>query len=315
MKASIRGITLGTDGARQAYCMQEISLEVLSKTCTGMAVLLGIDGSSTCTGISVFNLGNSGLLGTIALKRSSKEDAVHYKVELKRFLVELLGAVDAREAVYEEPFFGVNALTNKVLFMLRSSVEEVIAENEPRFNQLNFHEISNARWKKLFLEKVPKGGKEVQKAAIREKVLALYPFMCVCTQDECDATGIGYAACRADSIKGLENQRKPRPFQYCIEFFGGDSDEEFTEWFDGNWERLSVPEALVCGGYWIVPIKGTGSFENYIYREMGDEDNLLVLRFSSQHHANVVMQYRIADLTVRNKFIYAVVWRKHRKKA
>ena len=54
-------------------------------------------------------------------------------------------------------------------------------------------------------------------------------------------------------------------------------------------------------------------FENKIYELMGNDDKVLVLKFSSNTHGNIILQYKIGNLAADYKYIYAIIWRKYRR--
>ena len=61
-------------------------------------------------------------------------------------------------------------------------------------------------------------------------------------------------------------------------------------------------------------LPGKGRFEDLLYRAMGDEDKLLILAFSSGKYGNIVLSNNIGNLAKQYSTIYAVCWRKNRKK-
>ena len=280
-----------------------------------MQAVMSIDGSTTCTGIAILEKRSGSLLATLAVERTDGESQVRYKVEYKKLLTRLLRENEIHSIFYEEPFIQY-AEAAKALFLIRSSVEELVIENEPEFNHIEYVEVNNKRWKKLLLGegKCPTG-RELEKAAVKAEVTRQLPFMSRVTQDEIDATGLGFVAVtqlKKGEEKELASKKKPKPFKYNIEFIGADNDDEFyTEFFDVLHE-LKIPAAVQDNGSSIVSIPGTGIFENHLYKAMGDEDKILVIKFKSKHHSNVVLEYRIVDLTVNNEYIYAIVWRKSR---
>lgn len=278
--------------------------------------ILAIDGSTTCTGLAFLEREHGYLLGTMALKRSSHESAVRYKVEYKRFITELLRKFKITNIFYEEPYIGF-AESTKALFMLRSSIEELIIENEPEFNDIRYIEVNNKRWKKELLgEGNCPIGTDLEKAAVKAEIVRQLPFMSRVTQDEIDATGIGFVAItrlKAETETELASNKKAKPFKFNIKFIGADDDDEFyTEFFD-QLEDYKIPRSVLDNGMTISKIPGSGIFDNYVFKYMGDSDKLLVLCFSVKHHANIIFEHRISNLTANNKYIYAVIWRKTRK--
>ena len=171
------------------------------------------------------------------------------------------------------------------------------------------------RWKKEFLmpEKVPQGT-EKQKAAVREKLERALPFLSVVSQDEIDAICMGSVVIKAvqagSSGEELQSKKKAKPFKFKVEFFGANSDEELIEDF---WEMYSGPQSILENGVYLSELGSKSNFDKTIYERMGSDDKLLVLKFSSNYHGNVVLKYKIGGLAEQYKYIYAVVWRENRK--
>lgn len=280
--------------------------------------ILSIDGSTTCSGVSI--LDNKGLiLYLLAFKRTDNETPVQYKVRFKRGLYDIIYHNKAiKNIYYEEPFFNPKYVHSaKILFMLRTSVEELIEEYSPDLNYIKLTEVSNKRWKKLFLapDKCPSGTEE-EKAAVRKKLVSLIPVMDDVTQDEIDATALGFTAVwqkESHKEKDLESRPKTREFKYNIEFIGAESDEDALEDLEYIIDKYKIPENLVnnCEMY---NLPGKGRFEDLLYRAMGDEDKLLILAFSSGKYGNIVLSNNIGNLAKQYSTIYAVCWRKNRKK-
>ena len=44
-----------------------------------------------------------------------------------------------------------------------------------------------------------------------------------------------------------------------------------------------------------------------------DDDKILIIKFSSKHHGNIVLEHRIGQLAAQYEYIYAIVWRVTRK--
>ena len=73
------------------------------------------------------------------------------------------------------------------------------------------------------------------------------------------------------------------------------------------------PEILMQNGICLTEIDSKTNFEKHVYKTMGIDDKLLIIKFSSKHHANLVLQHRIGNLAAQFPYIYAIVWRKTRK--
>lgn len=293
--------------------LQEINKEDIKTDCYAV---LSIDGSTSNSGLSILRESDGAFLYTLAAKRESKEETpVHYKIRLKKAVMEILRANPMiRTIYYEEPCIGF-ATAVASLFMLRAFVEEMIIENEPEFNYLKHYEISNKRWKKLFLApaKCPTGT-DAEKKAVRDKVLSYLPFMMTVSQDEIDALAMGFAAVKfmveGNSVEDLESQKKISKFQYNIQFIGADNnDAMWNEFFD----IYKGPEILLQNGINLSEIDAKTNFDKYVYKTMGQDDKLLIIRFSSKNHANLTLQHKIGHLAAQFDYIYAIVWRKTRK--
>lgn len=276
--------------------------------------VMAIDGSTTNTGVAILRKSDGALYYSCSFAREKSETPVQYKVRLKRFINEVIAGNPIMDTIYyEEPFIGY-AEAAKNLLMLRTFVEEIIVENEPRYDYIKHAEINNMRWKKLFLapDKCP-AGTELQKSVVRKKLEGYMPYLTVVTQDEIDAIAMGFVATvqmRNGTAEDLESKKKVHPFQYNISFIGADSDDAMlTEFFDS----YSGPQKLLANGIYITEISGTMNFDKHVYKSMGQEDKVVIVKFSSKHHGNLILQYRIGTLSVTYDYIYAIVWRKARK--
>ena len=294
--------------------MGEIPLEDIR---VNQYAILAIDGSTSNSGLAIMRESDGALLYSMcATRESSGESPVHYKIRLKRQVMDILRRNKyIQQIYYEEPTIAnVTAIAN--LFMLRTFVEEMIIENEPEFDYLKHYEINNMKWKKEFLapDKVP-SGTDNQKKAVRDKLELSLPFLNKATQDEIDAICMGYVACvhLKDGGSGdeLQSKKKPRAFQYNVTFIGADADDDMlTEFYD----VYKGPQKLLENGLSFTEIDGKRNFDKHIYETMGaDDDKILIIKFSSKHHGNIVLQHRIGNLAAQYDYIYAIVWRKTRK--
>ena len=278
--------------------------------------LLSIDGSTTNTGISILRVSDKALFYSLAVTREKNTDEtpVKYKVRLKRLILDILLTNPAIQWIfYEEPFIGyAEAAAN--LLMLRTSIEELIVENEPTLDYIKHYELHNKTWKKRWLapDKCPTGT-EAEKLAIKNKLLKYMPYMSVVTQDEMDAYSMGFVASQvlAESEEETLKKKKTKPFKYNIEFVGAYDDVGFGEVL---MDVYNGPRSILDEGITLVDLDTRAKFEKSIYEFMGDNDKLLVLKFSSDTHSDVVLQHRIGNLSASFPYIYAIVWRMTRKK-
>lgn len=294
--------------------MMECALEDIN---VQQYAILSIDGSTSNSGLAILRESDGALMYSMCATRDvSGETPVHYKIRLKRQVADILRRNKyIQQVYYEEPVIAnITAVAN--LFMLRTFIEEMIIENEPEFDYIKHYEISNMKWKRLFLapDKVP-SGTENQKKAVRAKVEQGLPFLNKVTQDEIDAICMGYVACttlkEGGSGEDLQSKKKVRPFKYNSVFIGADTDDNMlTEFYD----IYNGPKKLLENGISFTEIDGKTKFDQHIYNTMGpDDDKVLIIKFSSKHHGNVVLEHRIGNLAAQYDYIYAVVWRVTRK--
>lgn len=293
--------------------MTECSLEDIN---VQQYAILSIDGSTSNSGLAILRESDGALMYSMCATRdSSGETPVHYKVRLKRQVTDILRRNKyIQQTYYEEPIIH-NISSVSSLFMLRTFIEEMIIENEPDFDYMKHYEISNMRWKKLFLapDKVP-SGTENQKKAVRAKLEQFLPFLNKVTQDEIDAICMGFVACTTLKNGGtgddLQSKKKARPFKYNSVFIGANSDDDMLAEFQ---DIYNGPVKLLENNISFTDISGKTNFDQHIYNTMGQDDKVLIIKFSSKHHGNVVLEHRIGNLAAQYDYIYAIVWRVTRK--
>lgn len=295
----------------EEHCLKEIRPEDVK---VPVKSVMGIDGSTTNTGIAIISE-DGALYYMMAIERDSDEWPVRYKVHMKRLIRDILIAnPNIKTVFYEEPFIGyANAAAN--LMMLRTFVEELIVENEPQLDYINHAEINNLRWKKLFLapDKVPQGT-DLQKEAVRNKLLRFLPFLSTLSQDEIDAIAMTYAIC-VQMARGmgdeLQSKKKVRPFKYEVVFIGAEDDEAVCQ------ELLDIytgPEKLLENGITLVQANGREDFDRKVYDTMGDDDKVVIVKFSSNKYGNKILEHRIGHIADSYNWVYAITWRKNRKR-
>lgn len=279
------------------------------------SAVLSIDGSTSNSGLAILREKDGALLYCAAVERESKETPVRYKIQLKKFVTNILRNNHLLTTIYyEEPCIGyASAVSN--LMMLRTFIEELIIENEPEFDHIEHFEINNKRWKKLFLapDAVP-NGTELEKKAVRKKLESYLPLLKVVTQDEIDAIAMGFASVMymkaGHTAEELESKKKPHKFQYNIKFIGADDDESAFEEFSDVYKG---PKSLLENGIMFTDIPKRGKFDDHVYKAMGSDDKVLIVKFSSDSHGNVILENRIGHLAEVYDYIYGVIWRKSRK--
>lgn len=277
--------------------------------------IMAIDGSTSDTGLSIIDLKTKGLIARMLISRDElSESPVRYKLELKKLVLSIvLNNVNIKHIAYEEPcIYHKSAIKN--LFMLRSFVEEMIIENEPKLNYINHFEVANTRWKKIFLypDKMT-NNTENDKQLVNTKVKQIYSLVGDIDFNETDSIGLGYAS--AEIINGEKNfellsKKKPTAFKYEI-IFDNESNPEFIieDIIDGNYK---IPQKVKDNGIKIKELGNREKLETKIYEELQDEDCVLVISFNKLKHGDVVMKYNLSNLL--NDNINAIVWRKTRKK-
>ena len=293
--------------------LKEISLDDIV---IGAYSILAIDGSTTNTGMAIIRESDGGLMYLLKFTRDSKDETpVQYKVRLKREVLKLFQKSSLIQKVYyEEPCIdNISAVSN--IYMLRTFVEEIVVENEPDLDYIKHYEINNKRWKKLFLapDKCPTGT-ELEKKAVRDKLFGYMPFLEGISQDEVDATAMGFVVATSlregiDS-KDLESQKKPRPFKYNIDFIGAECDDGMLTLLH---DVYSGPEKILQNGIQFTTIVRKTDFDKHVYKQMGNDDKLLIIKFASDTHADVILKNKIGVLAAQYPYIYALVWRCSRK--
>lgn len=281
-------------------------------------VILSIDGSTTCTGIGIINRDTGNIVSTIALIRDGGTDAIRYKIEFKRFIGEILSKIPyIKHIYYEEPFISAYVDATKALMMLRTSVQEVIIEQEPKFDYIKFVEINNKKWKKMFLAPVScPNSTELEKKAIKDKIVSILPFLEDLTQDELDACAMGFTALKLlqdNNEEEIETHKKPRPFKYNIWFIGADDDDDMIQQYTDNVGKQRIPAVLHEKGAELTDINGNGIFDNKVYNAMGNSDKIIILKYKSKYYGHIALKHKVGHLASEYEYMYAVVWRKTRK--
>lgn len=284
----------------------------------GERFIISVDGSTTITGVSLISLKGEPLY-TIAFEHERDiENAVHYKVKLKREILKLIvnNIGELEYVFYEEPYIGY-AQAIKNLFMLSTCIEELKFENEEEIGLLRTKDINNLKWKKQFLApmKCP-SGTELQKKAVRDKLEELFPhlFKVKITQDEVDATAMGIVS--VNSLNGgkeeeLDTKKRVRPFKYNIEFKGADDDAGI---FTDVESITTAPIKVLENGIIFDSLNSRTSLDKKVYELMGGDDKLIILKFSSNTNGNLILKYNIGELANTYDYIYIFVWRATRKR-
>lgn len=279
------------------------------------ACSVNIDASTTNTGVSLLGY-NKELMYLISIEREPKENPVAYKLEYKDFMKKLLLKHQMLGNIWYEEHFVQYIDAAKMLYMLRSTIEEILIEEKDKLcNQ--YREISNKKWKSLLLAICGKGkcpiGSELEKKAVRECLIEAIPSLNHpdVTQDELDSLGVGFVTTiYGDSVE-LESKKRITKFKFETKFWGADDDDEFFDNFGDGAGYL--PKRLLDKGLIFYELNNREKFANAVYRQLADEDLPLVLKFSSKKYGAVTLEYNIHEVASNNEFVYAIVNRKNRK--
>jgi hypothetical protein len=139
------------------------------------------------------------------------------------------------------------------------------------------------------------------------------PYLNTVSQDEIDAICMGFVATvqmKEGNEESLESKKKVHPFQYNISFIGADDDDSMITEFADTYKG---PAKLLENGISLVELTSTMNFDKRVYEAMGQDDKILIMKFSSNHHGNLILKYKIGYLSASYDYIYAVVYRKSRK--
>lgn len=276
--------------------------------------IMAIDASTTNSGIAILRRNDGALYYSISVARDKKnESPVEYKIKIKEFVKDLLlQNRNITKVFYEEPFIGYSTSVSN-LMMLRTFVDEILIENKETLGYVEKIEVNNKKWKAIFIapEKCP-NNTELEKKAVRDKLEKYMPYMSIVTQDEIDAIGLGFSAVLSERSgnNNIESVRKTAPFKYDVEFIGSDDDDTMLEDF---MSLYSGPKKILENGILLTYCGASENFDNHVYKNMGSDDKVLIVRFDSTKHGNLILKYRIGNLSATYSYIYAVVWRKLRR--
>ena len=276
--------------------------------------IMAIDASTTNSGIAILRRNDGALYYSISVARDKKnENPVEYKIKIKEFVKDLLlQNRNITKVFYEEPFIGYSTSVSN-LMMLRTFVDEILIENKETLGYVEKIEVNNKKWKAIFIapEKCP-NNTELEKKAVRDKLEKYMPYMSIVTQDEIDAIGLGFSAVLSERSgnNNIESVRKTAPFKYDVEFIGSDDDDTMLEDF---MSLYSGPKKILENGILLTYCGASENFDNHVYKNMGSDDKVLIVRFDSTKHGNLILKYRIGNLSATYSYIYAVVWRKLRR--
>ena len=51
----------------------------------------------------------------------------------------------------------------------------------------------------------------------------------------------------------------------------------------------------------------------HIYDTMSDEDKLLIIKFNTKYHGDIILKHKVGNLAAQYDNLYALVWRVTRK--
>lgn len=285
----------------------------LENVVVGASSVLAIDASTNNTGISIVDMATAIPIYSLTAERTDKETPVQYKVLLKDVIRFLLNKnKHITRTAHEQVFIGPNVNSGMVLTLLKSSVEEIIAEAKGELDYIAHTEIPNKAWKKRFFapDKCANNS-EAEKQMAKSKLTAVYPVYKELTQDEIDAACIGiiFAQCEKFGIS-LKAKGPVHPFKYEIEFLGGDTLDEALM----GLKSIGIPPVVQENGIEIIKITRNCRLDKKIYETMGSNDILIIAEISGKTAGNLILEHELYDLTLLHEKIYAFVWRKNRKK-
>lgn len=313
MKVEIRQVV--EKGILDVATLEKVRVE-------GGEYILGIDASTTCTGVVIYSRDLRKPVWSLAVKREETESKVRYKLKLKQLLEYILqNNPSIKYSEYEEPFVEYVESASDLL-ALAPMVDEIIIENEPALDYLRHELVPNKRWKKAFLGNKLPSGSALEKRAITEEVYRLYPYLCATngkgtrlhflTQDERDAVGICVA--KDLELRGEVTELKSvkvKPFKYEIDFVGGDSFDDAIEYMN---KLKAIPAVVRANGFIMAELKRGDKFDTKIMQSIQNDDIIAIIAFNTEVAGNLYVKYKLADYK-QYETVYAIVWRKNRKKA
>jgi len=248
------------------------------------------------------------------LKREKdKEELAVYRTGLKSVIRKiLLNNPKISIVTYEEPFIG-QIYATKSLFVFRTLIEEIKAEESPCLDYIKYLEVHNKKWKKLFLRPdVCSNSSKIEKMKIKNKLFNLYEYCKGITQDEVDACAIALVVVKNKNfLDDLSNQKKRfSRFKFNAEFIVCDSYDDVVDYIPD----LGIPEEVVENGVVLYNLNGKEDFEEAIYKNMGNDDKLIILKFNSKKRGDIVLKYKLGNIVNYGDNIYALAWRQNRKR-
>lgn len=296
--------------------MVEVPNIIINQPC-----VISIDPSTSRTGVGVVSMDKQ-ILGSMAIERENNETAIQFKVRYKQFIGRILNENKLISRVsFEEPYFDYID-TAKILFSLRTSIEELQEEMRPCLDHFVIREVNNQFWKSDFLypDKVP-SGRANQKEAVRAKLIKMFPCLKDITEDEVDAIALGIVTVdnvRTNTEKNLITKKKQKPFEYNSIFFGVEdinSEEGYSYMLTMLAEYIndgSIPKHIVDDAE-IIKLDGKGNFDQLIYNNMCGEDRLLILGFSTNKYGNIILRENLGYVANTHDYMISFIWRKNRK--
>lgn len=274
------------------------------------SVVMGVDCSTTCTGVTIYSVAKKEPIYTFACKRSDNELAVRYKVYLKSFMTALILQIKSKlsDIYYEEPFVGQYVESSMTLISMRTFIPEILIENEDKLNRvIEFHEVNNKSWKRDLLDgKVP-SSTELEKKAIADKINKLYSCYKELTQDEHDSLGI--AMYGIHTLQGSAELKVKYNKGYALsgQFIGADSDT--VAYNELEYVLDDIPKRLKDAEIKLVNVGKKQDVEDEVYKALHQKDIIILAKFVPQEHGRMLLKYQLGELT-NSDFIYWYVWRK-----
>lgn len=292
----------------------------------GYKYIMGIDGATKHTGVTLYNTTKREYSYTMALDNDingmhlneNVRRFVRYKMELKAILANLL--VNNRQIAYveyEEPVLS-QPVAVPALFSLASTVEEIIVENEEVLKDLHFEIVGNKTWKKILLgDDMPsRSSSEEEKAAVRAYYCKLDKRFEKLSADMMDSMGLARAKDMElhGECKNIESKKKASPFKYIPLFIGTD-DDSFEEAI-GVYNTCGklIPNKVRDNGYKMVTMDKAADFDQLVYDSMDGNDIALIVRTESSARGmgKIILRHGLVK-EKEYKYIYAIVMRAKRK--
>ena len=117
----------------------------------GHVYQMGLDQSSTCTGIFIKSYDNT-VAWMVEVKREPKQDADDYIFELEMFIHQICDGVTFSHVIYERPIESKAFRSNQVLFQLEGIIR-AMSKRYAEFAEAKLDCIENSSWRSVVIDK------------------------------------------------------------------------------------------------------------------------------------------------------------------